>query len=234
MRLLTGCRKYVAAVIMLGVAPTITHAQLSQSNPQQVIIIEEGEKKLNDETAEQTKGMQETAAVQGAMAAEYTAMKGWEEKYNSYLKTTRGYAESIKAGTTLYADGVETLRNLHDIYRAINDNPEGIGATIVMNSLYLETAAEFTKTYRLLKTSVAKGGKYNMLNGAERTQMMWQLSDNLAELNAKLRLLSISIAYYNFKDAWKKATAGMINRTHGEIAADALDRWKRASELSLQ
>ena len=220
------------AVAMLLGAPVVTHGQVSQSNPEQVVVINEGEKKLNDEVSEQTAGMQKTAAIQGTIAAEYTVMKGWESKYNSYLKTARGYAESIKAATTLYAEGVETLRNLYDVYRASNDNPEGIGASVAMNDLYIETAAEFIKTFRLLKTTVAAGGKLNMLNGAERTEMLWQLSDNLAVLNAKLRLLAISIAYYNFTDVLKKATAGMTDRSHGQIAADAFDRWNRAMGIA--
>ena len=229
MRLLTECKKYMAIAMMLA-APLASYGQLSQSNPDQVVAIEEGEKKLNDEINDQTKGMQETAGLQGVIAAEYTVMKGWEAKYNSYLKTTQGYAESLKAGTTLYAEGVETLRNLYDIYRAIRENPQGVGASIVMTDLYMETAAEFIKAYRQLKMSVAKGGALNMLNGAERNEMLWQLSDNLDALNSKLRLLALSIAYYNFSDVWKKATAGMINRTHGEIANDAYERWWRVAK----
>jgi hypothetical protein len=159
-------------------------------------------------------------------------MKQWEGKYNAYLKTARGYAEALKAGTTLYADGVQTLQHLYEIQRAINANPAGIGATLAMNDLYLETASEFIKTYRLLKVSVAKGGTDNMLTGAERTEMLWQLSDELARLNAKLRTLAISIAYHNFTDVWNQYTAGMVDKSHGEIAADAYERWRRASNVS--
>ena len=176
--------------------------------------------------------MQKTAVRQGAIATEFTIMKEWESKYNSYLKTARGYAEAIKAGSTLYADGVETLQHLYELHRAINANPVGIGATLAMNDLYMETAQEFVKTYRLLKISVAKGGSDNMLTGAERTEMLWDLTDALARLNRKLRMLAISIAYHNLTDVWNKATAGIIPKSHSDIAHDALGRWKRASEVS--
>ena len=79
----------------------------------------------------------------------------------------------LTCGCSLYADGVQTLQHLYEIQRAINANPVGIGATLAMNDLYLETATEFIKTYRLLKVSVAKGGTDNMLTGAERTEMLW-------------------------------------------------------------
>lgn len=219
-------------VAVLMTVPVLTHAQVAESNPAQVVAIGEGQKLVNDQINRQTTGMQKTAVRQGAIATEFTIMKEWESKYNSYLKTARGYAEAIKAGTTLYADGVETLQHLYELHRAINANPVGIGATLAMNDLYMETAQEFVKTYRLLKISVAKGGSDNMLTGAERTEMLWQLSDALARLNRKLRMLAISIAYHNLTDVWNKATAGIIPKSHSDIAHDALDRWKRASEVS--
>ena len=230
MRLLTECKKMTVAVLM--VVPVLTHAQVAESNPAQVVAIGEGQKLVNDQINSQTTEMQKTAARQGAIATEFTIMKGWESKYNSYLKTARGYAEAIQAGTTLYADGVETLQHLYELQRAINANPVGIGATLAMNDLYMETAQEFVKTYRILKISVAKGGSDNMMTGAERTEMLWELTDALARLNRKLRMLAISIAYHNLTDVWNQATAGIIPKSHSDIAQDALDRWKRASEVS--
>lgn len=70
-----------------------------------------------------------------------------------------------------------------------------------------------------------------MLTGAERTELLWWIEDNMAQLNRKLRKLAISIAFYNMTDVWHQATAGMIDRSHGDVAADALDRWKRAQRV---
>ena len=217
--------------VLMG-TPASSLAQVGEANPLQYAAIAEGTYMLNSAINSQTKGMQKTAAFQGTIAAEFTKMKQWEGKYNAYLKTARGYAEALKAGTTLYADGVQTLQHLYEIQRAVNANPAGIGATLAMNDLYLETASEFIKTYRLLKVSVAKGGTDNMLTGAERTEMLWQLSDELARLNAKLCTLAISIAYHNFTDVWNQYTAGIVDKSHGEIAADAYERWRRASNVS--
>ena len=219
------------ALVLAGMSVS-TFAQVGESNPSQYVAIAEGQTLVNNAVNSQTKGMQKTAALQGSMAAEFTMMKKWEQKYNSYLKTARGYADALKAGTSLYADGVETLRHLYEIRKAINANPTGIGATLAMNDLYLETTTEFIKTYRLLKVSIAKGGTDNMLTGAERTEMLWQLNDELARLNAKLRTLAISIAYHNFTDVWNQYTAGMVDKSHADIAHDAYDRWRRASNVA--
>ena len=225
------CNHILPTLVLAGISVS-TFAQVGESNPSQYVAIAEGQTLVNNAVNSQTKGMQKTAALQGSMAAEFTMMKKWEQKYNSYLKTARGYADALKAGTSLYADGVETLRHLYEIRKAINANPTGIGATLAMNDLYLETTTEFIKTYRLLKVSVAKGGTDNMLTGAERTEMLWQLNDELARLNAKLRTLAISIAYHNFTDVWNQYTAGMVDKSHADIAHDAYDRWRRASTVA--
>ena len=224
------CNHILPTLVLAGISVS-TFAQVGESNPSQYVAIAEGQTLVNNAVNSQTKGMQKTAALQGSMAAEFTMMKKWEQKYNSYLKTARGYADALKAGTSLYADGVE-LRHLYEIRKAINANPTGIGATLAMNDLYLETTTEFIKTYRLLKVSIAKGGTDNMLTGAERTEMLWQLNDELARLNAKLRTLAISIAYHNFTDVWNQYTAGMVDKSHADIAHDAYDRWRRASTVA--
>ena len=71
-----------------------------------------------------------------------------------------------------------------------------------------------------------------MLRGSERTEMLWQLNDQLADLNRRLRQLAISIAYHNMMDVWNRYTAGLIDRDKGVIASEALDRWRRASEVA--
>ena len=217
---------------MVLLFPLAASAQISQSNPDQYIIIAEGQKKINDNIRDQTTGQQKTAALQGAIALEFTIIKGWEGKYIDYLKTVRGYAESLKAGTSIYAEGVEVLRNIYDLRRAIGSNPVGMAATLSLNDLYLETASEFVKVYTTLKESVAKGGETNMLRGSERTEMLWQLCDQMADLNRRLRQLTISIAYHNMLDVWNRYTAGLIDRNKSVIASEALERWQRASHTA--
>ncbi len=219
----------VAAALFLAAVPS--SAQMSQSNPLQYVEIETGHKNINDQIKKQTKAQKKTGLLQATISAEFTKIKQWEGKYNSYLKTARGYAEAIKAGTSLYAEGVETLRHIHEIRKAVAANPQGIGASVAMNNIYVETAAELIRTYRLLKVSVALGTNVNMLTGAERTELLWNLNDALDQLNRKLRRLAMSIAFYNLGDVWNNATAGMVERSHAQVAADAIDRWKRAQRV---
>ena len=62
--------------------------------------------------------------------------------------------EALKAGTTLYTDAMVTIRTIRDIIRAVEKNPEGLAANLVMSDIYLETATEFVKTFRILEYSI--------------------------------------------------------------------------------
>lgn len=231
MKLPIGFNKSILYIV-LTMYSTAALAQVTQENPLQYIAIEEGNSLVNGEISSQTKTMRQIVEKQTVIGGEMAQIKEWENKYNSYLKTARGYAEMIKAGTTLYTEGIRTLQNLCQIRRAVNANPQGIGATLAMNDLYVETATELIQTYRLLRISIAKGGEENMLNGAERTELLWTLSEQLATMNRKFHKLAVSIAYYNLSDVWRKATAGMGDKSHGQIAGEAMERWKRAQNVN--
>lgn len=98
-----------------------------------------------------------------------------------------------------------------------------------MNNLYIETATELVSVYTLLRNAVATGALQNMLTGAERSETLWALSDRLDAFSKKLHLLHLSIRYYTMTDVWNNVTAGMIDRSNGEVAHAALDRWRRAA-----
>lgn len=386
--MIKGMKKFLLIVMtMLSSLPCV--GQIGESNPTQYAAMETGNSMINSSMNKQTTAMKKTGLLQSSIAAEFTQMKSWEAKYNSYLKTTKGFAEQLKAGCNLYAEGVMALRNLYEIKKACGANPEGIAASVSMNNLYMETVTELIKTYRSIKilssgiseddsittdtqatpvspipyengcvkvtvtiqnktnkdikfdgkicfilhgympsedytghksfhgicsggnytipaggsrtytvifkkedtptdglglpfagnghtgsrtannayyiankgfkcenisesTIFQEGGSYtmtipsdtetwysgsggganNMLNGKQRAEMLWSVNKSLYELNAKLRQIAISISFYNLKDVWNKATQGMVEKTHGQIAKDALDRWKRAKNVS--
>ena len=223
---------HVIIRMILCIALTMATLQASgqefELNGTQVVAIGGGGELINNSVSKQTTAMTKTAFLESAIGAEYAAIKDWEGKYNSYLKTAEGYAKGLQAAATLYAEGVITLRHLYEIINAIGNNPQGVVATMSMNNLYAETASELIKVYNILRNTLAVGGKANMLTGAERTEILWQVNDNMQDFNRKLRKLALSISYYTLTDVWNKATAGMIERDHGEIAREAYKRWVRA------
>lgn len=220
------------ALCIAAFVPNMVHAQLVSANPMEYVALAEGNEVIYAEIDKQIKGQTRTALLQNAIAAEFTQMHKWQKEYNSYLKTVSGYASSLKACTHLYNDGVRIFLTLCQLSKAVKNNPQGLAASIPMNNLYIETATELVTVFTLLKEAVAKGGAENMLTGAERSKTLWALNDCLAAFSRKLHRLYLSIRYYTFGDVWNNATAGMVDRSNGDVARMALTRWRRAAKIS--
>ncbi len=220
------------AAVLAVLLPQLAKAQIAASNPLEWVALAEGNELINSQIDKQIKGQTQTAVLQNSIAAEFNRIHQWEKEYNSYLKTASGYASSLKACTHLYNDGVRIFLTLGKLGKAIKDNPQGIIAGMSMNNLYIETATELVSVFSLLNDAVAKGGKENMLTGAERSQTLWALNDKLSAFSRKLHLLYLSIRYYTLNDVWNNVTAGMIDRSNGEVAQLALNRWRRAAAIA--
>ena len=227
-RIISICLAAVSAILL----PQLAQAQIAASNPLEWVALAEGNELINSQIDKQIKGQTQTAVLQNSIAAEFNRIHQWEKEYNSYLKTASGYASSLKACTHLYNDGVRIFLTLGKLGKAIKDNPQGIIVGMSMNNLYIETATELVSVFSLLNDAVAKGGKENMLTGAERSQTLWALNDRLSSFSRKLHLLYLSIRYYTLSDVWNNVTAGMIDRSNGEVAQLALTRWRRAAALA--
>ncbi len=224
----------MAAILTMTPLTAAAQGSVSQTNPSTTYIIQKENAKIDTEISKQAGEQGGTAILEGSMSGEFWKMKQWQDKYNSYLKTVQGFASSMQAGSSIYAQGVEILQRMYDLQRAVRQNPQGVGATLALNKLYLDVAVEFIDVYTTLKESVAKGTEKNMLSGSARTEMLWDISDQLSDLNKKLRQLTISIAFHNLTDVWNTYTAGIIRCNKEEIASDAYERWARAAEVARQ
>lgn len=203
-------------------------AQVYQ-NPFEWMALGEGNEVINKEISSQIKGQTETAVLQNTIAAEFKKIHEWERKYSDYTKTASGYASSLKAASCIYDDALRIFITLGNLKKVCEENPQGIVASIPMNTLYLETATELVSTFTLIRNAVAEGGPTNMLTGAERSETLWAINDKLLEFNKKIHRLYLSIRYYTLLDVWHNLSAGMIERTPGSIARQAHDRWRRAA-----
>lgn len=224
----------ITKILILSLCLLLTYtakAQIVTTNPLEYAALAEGNELILGKVKDQIDGQKKTALLQNTIAAEFEQMRQWEKKYNSYLKTASGFASSIKACTHLYNDGVKIFITLGKLKNVVSDNPQGIVASMNMNNLYIETATELVTVFSLLRDAVAKGGKDNMLTGAERSQILWALNNQFSAFQKKLNLLYLSIRTYTMTDVWNNATAGMLDRNNGEIAQIAMQRWRRAATI---
>lgn len=232
MKLLTAYK-----TILLALAMTFTvsaRAQLVTTNPLEYAALLEGNELINSQISTQTLNQLKTAGLQNTMATEFLQIRKWEDKYSRYLQTAEGFASSLKAGTTLYHDGVHIFLTLGQIRKAVSDNPQGLVSTAAMNNLYLETATELAGVFILLSEAIARGGSENMLTGAERSKTLWSLEDKLGAFSRKLRQLYLSIRYYTMADVWNEYTAGIWYNDNAQIAQTAYSRWRRAAKVASQ
>ena len=232
MRLQTDKYRIIAICLFLLTAAGIKGQSIGASYPDQYPIIAVHGGEVNSQASKNTGKMGEVIVELHLVAQMATMMEKWNQEYNAYLKDSTGLASSIRLGTTLYEEGAILMQNIFLLEKAIRKHPEGLAASIPMNNLYMETGALAIRCFSTLKKVITKGGEDNMLNGAERTELLWKLAGEMHELNIKVKKTAISIAYYELTDVWHKATQGMYSKDHSQLARESLDRWKRAYQAS--
>ncbi len=232
MRLQTAIRISAIILLSLFMKVTVWGQSVGAAYPDQWVIISINGGYVISQSKENTKKMAEVIAEQHLTDQMLTILDKWNQEYNDYLKDPTGIANSIKTGSMLYTQGAILLENIYLLKKAIGSNPEGLPASVPMNNLYMETAVTAIKCCKTLKTACTKGGSDNMLTGAERVELLWQLGEDMRELNKKVRKTAISIAYYKLTDVWWKATEGMVDYDHGAIAKRSMKEWSRAVGVS--
>ena len=228
MRLLTVAKGLLAVMMCCCME---AHAQLSCENPLEYAALAEGNILINEQIDSQIRGQAETAALENIIALEFRKIHQWEEKYSSYTQTVSGYASSLNAATHIYDDALRILLSIGDLRHSVEDNPQGIVATMSLNTIYIETSTELISCFTLIRNAVARGGRANMLTGAERSQVLWEINDKLDSLSRKLEKLSLCIRYYTMMDVWNTYSAGMVERNNAAMAGESFQRWRRAASV---
>ena len=216
--------------LLLAVMPIMRAAGQFSGDFMMTAAVTKGANNLGTKYSQGSAEKMKTQAMEDAIALEMNGIRQWQRKESEYLKDTQGFAQAIVAGSTLYTTAVKTLRNLNDLRRAAERNPQGIVTSAVMNNLYVEMLTELVKTYRMVNYAVKTGGSYNMLTGKERAEMLWLLVDRFEELNAKIHELTMSVYYWNFDLALFEITAAFGVHDMKSIADGAHERWKRCYE----
>lgn len=212
--------------VLLLVCATPAHAQAAQTDAQKLGAYTEGNNLINKEMEKQIKNQGIHLAAETETHRQFTLMKKWQKRYNAYLETVSGFASALKAGTSIYANGMKVALTLGKLTKAVEHNPQGIVGTAQMNNLYMETFAQFCITFTMLKQAVAKGGPKNMLNGRERCEMLYDLEDQMKHLLATVTSLYMSVRRYELIDV-------LYNRMGCILFAGRRERLKAAAQLSL-
>ena len=155
--------------ITLGIKAQVS---LEENNPEQYAALQLGYDSIGNNIKSQIRKQTAIAALQGGIYREQRRIKKWKGTYQDYLGNTRNVGKAMAAGKNLYIQALRILDNLLLLKKAIKNNPQGIAANFPMNELYMEVTAEFISTFKILQTTVSKGGNEYKLNGTERVQLM--------------------------------------------------------------
>lgn len=212
-------------LILLAALETKAQVALEENNIEQYAALQLGYDSIGGNIKAQIKKQALIAALQGGIYREQRRIRKWKGNYQDYLSNTRNVGKAMAAGKNLYIQALRILDNLLLLKKAIKNNPQGIAANFPMNELYMEVTAEFISTFKILQTTVSKGGKEYKLNGTERVQLMWTLSDKMTRLNDKVQTLAECINHYTLANVWNRAIAGKVGWTNGQIAERQRKEW---------
>lgn len=230
MKLPINTKRLVAVLCLSLCFVTASRAELATFLFQDGVITV-GEYSLQKATGRTSAAMLAMTASQTPMKMEYKAMSKWARQYYSYLDSASYIANSVQATTTIYVQAMEVLRELVDVGKAIKDSPQGLISSSIRSELYIQTAIQFINVFRTLKFVVSKGGKQNMMNGRERCEILWSISNDLDVIKRNLRSLTNEIRYCTFADLWWDATISYGIYDHRQIAENCLDNMCRASRV---
>ena len=119
-------KQFLYISILFSLSLTATAQTFEENNGSQIAAIRGGGEKINKAISKQTTSQTKTDLLAGAIGTEFLFIKGWEGKYNSYLKTTQGYAQGLKGAAMLYAEGVTTLRCIWCQVKRTREKSDGI------------------------------------------------------------------------------------------------------------
>lgn len=215
-------------LLLLFITIRANAVDVTYQNYAEYFALTEGNALINVAVSGSTENQAAQGVLHNGVALQFDKIHTWEKKYNQYLSNVSGFASALKAGMSIYDGTLRTVLNLVRIAKAAEANPQGPFATLSMNNLYADAVTEFISVYKLMKFAIAHGGDTDLLNGKERCELMWTVSDKINELSATLTRLYFSIRIYNIADAWYQVTSGIYERDKAELAKQCLHQWQRA------
>lgn len=220
--------KAVAAALYLMAPVKASALSIDGEFPIQLVLINTGEPEYMHLNGLISASMAGTMAAQAPVIAEARNMSRWQRRYKNYLADGMYVLKSIQASSTIYIEGMQCLISLSDLAKALEENPvQGLPATAMMNNSLLETAVDFVKVFRTLKSVCTKSGIEAMANGKQRTDVLWEISGELTRLNSKLRHLANSVRWYNMMEVFWAYTLPYGIYSHKQIAENCFYEWKR-------
>ncbi len=163
-------------------------------------------------TNSQQKGI---IAAQTAITLQLEKLREYEDKTFRYLSKTQSVINNLHDIKRSYELGKSIIQNLNDCKREAVNHPQGAIVATMISKRTNTIITESTALAASITGLVTKSGNDNLLNSAERTRILSDVTGRLSTINRSLRSLKYQIIMYRWADLLRStnpmAYAELIN-----------------------
>lgn len=163
-------------------------------------------------TNSQQKGI---IAAQTAITLQLEKLREYEDKTFRYLSKTQSVINNLHDIKRSYELGKSIIQNLNDCKREAVNHPQGAILATMISKRTNTIITESTALAASITGLVTKSGNDNLLNSAERTRILSDVTGRLSTINRSLRSLKYQIIMYRWADLLRStnpmAYAELIN-----------------------
>lgn len=163
-------------------------------------------------TNSQQKGI---IAAQAAITLQLEKLREYEDKTFRYLSKTQSVINNLHDIKRSYELGKSIIQNLNDCKREAVNHPQGAIVATMISKRTNTIITESTALTASITGLVTKSGNDNLLNSAERTRILSDVTGRLSTINRSLRSLKYQIIMYRWADLLRStnpmAYAELIN-----------------------
>lgn len=152
-------------------------------------------------STEKTNGLQAMImGTQTVIAGQLETLKGVEDKMMKYLSKTQGVINNLYDIKRSLDLGSSILKNLNACKDAAANHPDRAVISTLMSRRTTDIILESTALASSIGSLVTKSGKDNLLNSAERTRILSDVTGRLSTINRQLRSLKYQIIMFRWTD----------------------------------
>lgn len=154
-------------------------------------------------------------AAQAAITLQLEKLREYEDKTFRYLSKTQSVINNLHDIKRSYELGKSIIQNLNDCKREAVNHPQGAIVATMISKRTNTIITESTALTASITGLVTKSGNDNLLNSAERTRILSDVTGRLSTINRSLRSLKYQIIMYRWADLLRStnpmAYAELIN-----------------------
>lgn len=190
-------------IVSLGIMAWLSAASVQaqvQGDPLVAGAVTAGDAVVSAELTASNKSQLVTMGTQATIVANLELIREYEDKMFKYLSTVNGVIQNAYDVTRCARLGESIIDNLGKCTKAAKKHPDGAIISALVSKRYVTILAESTALASYVGNLVKKGGKANLLNSAERNNILSNVTGRLSTINRQLVGLRYQIELLRWSD----------------------------------